>query len=79
MGSLKDFVKGMNPREHLSRHGERGPKRFSYTYDDLAEAFDVKPRTLRSWVHSGKLDPADIADVCRFYRDRARRAEAKRS
>ena len=42
---------GDNPREALGNHKERGPKRFYYTYEDIARICGLASSTVR-WVRS---------------------------
>lgn len=41
------LTSGMNPREHIPGHRERGPKQYTYTQRDLAEGLDVSISTVR--------------------------------
>ena len=66
------FVPGVDPRKGLKRHRERGPKRFTYTYDDLARLLWMKPATLRAWVWGGKLDPRSLEAICSLHAERRR-------
>lgn len=38
---------GMNPRDHIPRHRERGPKRYEYTYHGLAKRLGVSLSTVQ--------------------------------
>lgn len=40
--------RGMNPRDHIPGHRERGPKRYEYTYHDLAKRLDVSLSTVQN-------------------------------
>jgi len=46
------------------------PRLWAYGYQDLAELFGVKVRTVREWVAQG-WEP-DLAAVCERYHERAR-------
>ena len=73
--------KGMNPRDHVPGHRERGPVRFSYTLKDVADVLGVSPRTMRRWQgdSGAPFDPSDLSEVCERYAERARlRAERRR-
>lgn len=65
---------GMNPRDNVLGHRERGLKRFTYTYQDLANLYGVGIRTIRNWVAgSGQpFDPSDLESVCRLWCKRHR-------
>jgi len=65
------FKEGVDPRTYLRAHRERGRKKFTYTYDDLAELFGVSVRTLHNWTSAG-FDPSDLEDICRRWYERAR-------
>lgn len=39
---------GMNPRDYISRHRERGPKRHEYTYPELAKRLNVSLGTVQN-------------------------------
>jgi hypothetical protein len=54
------FPKGVDPREHLPNHSERGPRRFVYTTHDVASLIGVSKRTLRRWG----LDVGSLEAVC---------------
>lgn len=66
--------------------GGRGPIRFSYTYEDLADLFDVSIETIRHWaskhtdkqtgkVSPARLDPRDLRSVLRLMQERQARYE----
>lgn len=59
-----------NPRIKYPNHKERGPKRFIYTYGDLATLFNVKVDTIRHWVSNGKLDPYSLSSIVLLYTGR---------
>ena len=44
-----------NPRQFFRRHKERGPKRFEYTYRDVAKLFHVRESTAR-WLGLASLE-----------------------
>jgi hypothetical protein len=49
----------------------RGPTRtWGYTTADLAKLFGVRDYTVRDWIRTGKLDPADLADIARKLHER---------
>lgn len=66
------LTRGMNPREHVPGHRERGRKRFAYTYDDLATLYGVEVRTVYNWAaDSGRpFDPSDLESVCERWAER---------
>lgn len=72
------FRPGENPRLTLSRHTERGAKKFLYTYKDLAELYGVSLWSIRMWVRSKNkiLDPSSLESICRLW---AARQHKKRS
>lgn len=67
------FLPGEDPRSYVPHHRERGRKRFTYTYDDLARLYDVSVRTVYNWgVDAGRpFDPSDLEDICRRWSERA--------
>jgi len=42
------------------------PKRFAFTYAELAEALGKKPQTIRRWVAERRFDPKDFGSVVRL-------------
>lgn len=54
---------GANPREALENHRERGPKRFNYTWSDLADVTGLAVRTLQQYASQGKFDPESLQSV----------------
>lgn len=58
---------GMNPRDHIPGHKERGPIRFTYTLQDVADVLGISMSTLRRRQAGGPFDPSILADVCRVY------------
>lgn len=73
----EQLKRGENPRLVLSRHRERGPRRYEYTQADLAELFGVAQQTIYNWVGQGTLDPGDLTSICRLWHERQTRARAK--
>jgi len=63
---------GQNPREVLSNHAERGPKRFNleFTYSDLAGLLGMSEGSLRLAVHRGRFDPSNLESVVEFVAER---------
>lgn len=61
------FKKGQNPRAILERHRERGPKRFEYTYEDLADLFGMSRGALRVAVSRKQVDPESMNSIVEFY------------
>jgi hypothetical protein len=45
----QQFQAGRDPREYVRNHRERGPKRYEYTYPDLAERLDVSLSTVQHY------------------------------
>jgi hypothetical protein len=60
---IKLLGPGENPRKTLRKHRERGPKRFEYTYEKLANLRGIKEQSLRLHVTKGELDPSDLLSV----------------
>jgi hypothetical protein len=58
---------GANPRTFLRRHRERGPKRFVFTYADLADLFGMTEGAVRQAVSRGKFDPHNLHSLCHFW------------
>lgn len=56
----------VNPRKFLSHHRERGPKRFEYTYADLAELFGMTEVGVRKAVSRGQFDPHSLPSIFHF-------------
>jgi len=44
---MQALARGMNPRHALPHHAERGPQRFTYTYEDIAEAAGLSVNTTK--------------------------------
>lgn len=57
---------GQNPRTTLRHHRERGPKRWEYTYADIAKAAGLSVGTLKNYKKLGRFDPADLESVARL-------------
>lgn len=68
------FIPGVDPRSYLRSHSERGPTRYSYTTDDLAELFKVQRETIYKWKAQGRLDPSDIASIAALFAERGTKA-----
>ena len=51
-------------------HRERGMARYSYTYQDLADACGCSVNAVSVAKSRGKFDPHDIVSVARWLRDR---------
>jgi hypothetical protein len=47
-------------------HKERGPARYSFTYQDLAEAVGLKARSVRNAKVRGEFDWTDLVSVARY-------------
>jgi len=58
----------MHPRDPRANpnHHERGPKRFSYTFDDIARAAGLSLGTIKNATSQGKLDPSNLESVIEF-------------
>ena len=74
------LLPGQNPRRILPKHRERGPKRWTYTYADIAKASGLSLGTVKNYKKLGRLDPADLGSVARLIcredrRDRRRSEE----
>ncbi len=69
---------GQNPRRALPKHRERGPKRWSYTYADIAKAAGLSVGTVKNYKKLGRLDPSDLASVAHLI-CRENRRERRRS
>lgn len=50
----------------MKGHKERGPKRFCYTYQDLAVLFDMKPEAVRQAASRGRFDPSSLQSIVSF-------------
>lgn len=67
MGEL--FKVGVDPRTS-GKHRERGPKRFWYTYADLARVYGVAVGTVKWWAATGRLEPGDLEAVAMKWLER---------
>ena len=66
--------KGVNPRVVFgSKHRERGPKRFIFTYADFASFFGMTEGAVSKAVSRGDFDPSDLGSIVDFYQRRGRR------
>lgn len=65
---MKPFKPGDNPRLVLKNHRERGPKKWSFTYADIAKACGITEKTVRNAAagKSPKIDMTDLVSVYRF-------------
>lgn len=68
---------GQNPRAVLSDHSERGPRRFSYTYEDIADFLSMSPGAVRVAVSRGHFDPTSIQSIFEFSIKRANMTETR--
>lgn len=57
---------GQDPRDAFPNHHERGPKRWMYTYADIARAAGLSVGTVKNYKKLGRFDPADLASVARL-------------
>ena len=48
----------------------RHPKKFNYTYNDLAELFGMTVGAVRKAVHDGRLDPENLSSIYEFLNKR---------
>lgn len=83
MGMHEPIKPGENPRHVLRHHRERGVKRFSYTYRDLADLFGVSVWAVKAWAGArhapeDRLDPASLKSVCEWWEYRKQQKEAMR-
>lgn len=64
-----EFEPGVNPRDVLRHHRERGMTEFSYTYKDLAELFGVSVGRARNMASGGKkrYDPRELESICALW------------
>lgn len=70
---LKQFVG--NPRTSLRNHRERGKKKFSYTYKDLAELYGVSIARVKQLASTNKekvavLNPRSLLSIVSLYINR---------
>lgn len=54
----------------------RHPKKFTYTYEDLAKLFDMTVGAVRKAAHDNRLDPEDLQSVYEFLSKRNLQPEA---
>jgi hypothetical protein len=79
---MKPLQPGENPREVMSHHKERGPKRYTYTLEDIAAASgytlgSVRQLTARGMVERGVgADPSDLRAVAMLVQRRRQEASA---
>jgi len=59
--------RGQNPREILEGHRERGPKKYFYTQEDLAEAFEMTRGALRVAMARGQVDPESLQSIVEYF------------
>lgn len=59
--------RGQNPRLILEGHRERGPKKYFYTQEDLAETFGMTRGALRAAVTRGLVDPESFKSIVEYY------------
>jgi len=57
-GERKGFGKG------------RSPKRFSFTYEDIADAYGCSVAAIRKHAQRGKFDPHDLVSILEFVQQR---------
>ena len=56
-----------NPRDQFGRrHNERGPAKYVFTYNELAELVGMKVRSVHNAKGRGEFDPQDIGSVIRW-------------
>lgn len=60
------------------QHRERGPKRFGYTYTDLAGLLGIKESYLKKLVFLKKIDPADLRSIAGYYLERLEKGKVCR-
>ena len=68
-----------NPRYYLPRHAERGPKRFTYTLDEVCRLASVTRQQLRRAKERGEVDPASFESVVNWAAQRYPRALTSRT
>ena len=64
---MEQIPSKVNPRDYFPQHRERGPKRFEYTYADLADALGMTEVAVRQAVSRGKFDPHSLPSICHFW------------
>jgi hypothetical protein len=55
-----------DPRVRLSRHRERGPKKFFYTYADIARICGLSVASVQTYASRGDFEPGDLESVIAF-------------
>ena len=72
---------GDNPRAVLSRHNERGPKRFvvEYSYEDLSRMLGISEGAVRLAVHRGRFDPSKFEEVVGFAISKSQQLNERKS
>lgn len=84
MNRPRDGATSADPRVN-PRHRERGPARFTFTYQDIADLTGMTVAAVRNAASATKrgaaeLNPRDLASVVRFVvarQERAARREAR--
>lgn len=66
----------MDPRQTPNHH-ERGPRRFSYTYEDIAAAATLSPNTVKAYACASIFDARDLRSVSAFIQRHAAAAARK--
>jgi uncharacterized protein YjcR len=51
----------------------RSPTRFSFTYEDIADAYGCSVAAVRKHAQRGKFDPSDLVSVLEFIQHRLRK------
>ena len=69
MGRWNEPTNAKDPRNNPN-HRERGPKRFSFTYADVARATGLSQRTARALAQRGAYDPNDLRSLAAFIHSR---------
>lgn len=57
-----------DPRAVFPGHHERGPRRGSFTYEDVARVTGLTKGTVIAYAHRGKLSLDDFDSVAAFLR-----------
>lgn len=58
---------------------KRGFKKFVFTYETLAEALDMKPKSVRAAVSRGDFDPTDLVSLAKWIVSKSRRQDPQPS
>ena len=68
------YIRNMHPRDPRNNpnHRERGQKKFSQTYTDIAEFLGLSEGHVKRLCYRGKLNPGDL-DSIMMYRENKRR------